>query len=223
MVGGHERRTKRRFDSGGANQDESGSSRPDVISGRELRPSERKRAAVADIVEESEGGSSSDEDDVEDSPYTIESRHGTAPVQENSSEDEEAAGGYDEEDEEEEMNQEDLSFPTIREPIRFGCVRCVDYSASGMTREVKRWRKIDPYSLERTSTDPRFHTKEQHDFYESVIIRDRKIAVDAQWVDWNSMEKANDPLFQEIMSECESQNIKALMGFQKDWNKEVIA
>jgi len=37
------------------------------------------------------------------------------------------------------------------------------------------------------------------------------------------MEKANDPLFQEIMSECESKNIKALMGFQKDWNKEVIA
>ena len=37
MVGGHERRTKRRFDSGGANQDESGSSRPDVISGRRER------------------------------------------------------------------------------------------------------------------------------------------------------------------------------------------
>ena len=50
-----------------------------------------------------------------------------------------------------------------------------------------------------------------------------KIAVDAQWVDWNSMERANDPLFQEIMSECENKNIKALMGFQKDWNKEVIA
>jgi len=37
------------------------------------------------------------------------------------------------------------------------------------------------------------------------------------------MERANDPLFQEIMSECETKNIKALMGFQKDWNKEVIA
>ena len=37
------------------------------------------------------------------------------------------------------------------------------------------------------------------------------------------MERANDPLFQEIMSEYESKNIKALMGFQKDWNKEVIA
>ena len=69
MAGGHERRTKRRFDSGRANQDESGFSRTNVVSGRELRPRERKRAAVADIVEESEGGSSSD--DEEDSPYRV--------------------------------------------------------------------------------------------------------------------------------------------------------
>ena len=67
MAGGHERRTKRRFDCGGANQDESGSSRPDVISGKELRPRDRKRAVAADTVKESDGGSSSDEDDVEDS------------------------------------------------------------------------------------------------------------------------------------------------------------
>ena len=140
MAGGHERRTKRRFDSRGANQDESGSSGINVVSGKKLRPRDRKRAATADIddiVEESEH-TSSGKDDVEDSPYRIESRHGKAPVQENSSEDEEAAGGYDKEDEEEEMNQEELSFPTIREPIRFGRGRCVDYSASGMTREVKR-------------------------------------------------------------------------------------
>ena len=37
------------------------------------------------------------------------------------------------------------------------------------------------------------------------------------------MEKANDPLFQEIMSVCESKHIKELMAFQKDWNKEVTA
>ena len=36
------------------------------------------------------------------------------------------------------------------------------------------------------------------------------------------MERANDPPFQEIMSECENKNIKTLMVFQKNWNKEVI-
>jgi len=92
-----------------------------------------------------------------------------------------------------------------------------------MTREVKRWRNIDPYSEPKSSAGPRFHTLFQHDFYESVILKDRKITIEAQWVDWESMEKANDPLFQEIMNACESKHIKELMGFQKDWNKEVIA
>ena len=181
----YERRTKRRYDSTSdvhmADADEGGSSHPNVSIRRTLRP--RQKRAADFVAGDSDGTTSSDEEDVEDSPFRVEPRHGKAPVQENSSEDEEAAGEHDEEDEEEEMNQEELSFPTIREPIRFGRGRCVDYSASGMTREVKRWRKIDPYPLERTSTDPRFHTKEQRDFYESVIIRDRKIAVDAQWVD----------------------------------------
>ena len=112
----YERRTKRRYDSTSdvhmADADEGGSSHPNVTSGRTMRP--RQKRAVDYIAGDSGGTTSSDEDDVEDSPYTIESRHGTAPVQENSSEDEEAAGGYDKEDEEEEMNQEDLSFPTIR-------------------------------------------------------------------------------------------------------------
>ena len=35
--------------------------------------------------------------------------------------------------------------------------------------------------------------------------------------------KTNDPLFQHIIDACESKNVKDLMGFQKDWNKELIA
>ena len=159
MTGDHKRRTKHRHDSTSVvhmeDTDEGGSSHPNVTSGRTLRP--RQRRAADNVARDVGGTTSSDEDDVEDSPFRVEPRHGKAPVQENSSENEEAAEGDDEEDE---MHQEELSFPTIKEPIRFGRGRCVDYSASGMTREVKRWRKIDPYSLERTSTDPRFHTKE---------------------------------------------------------------
>ena len=67
MARGHERRTKCRFDSGSANQDESESSQINMVSGGELWPRDRKRAVAADTVKESDGGSSSDEDDVEDS------------------------------------------------------------------------------------------------------------------------------------------------------------
>ena len=110
MAGGHERRTKRRFDSGRANQDESGFSRTNVVSGRELRPRERKRAATADIVEESECGSSSDD---EDSAYRVEQRSGKAPMQENNSEEEEEAVGDDEEEEESEKSEENLTYPIL--------------------------------------------------------------------------------------------------------------
>ena len=177
MVGGHERRTKRIFDSGRANQDESGFSRTNVVSGRELRPRERKRAGAADIVEESEGGSSSD--DEYDSPYWVEQRSGKAPMQENSSEEEEEIADDDEEEEESEKRKENLTYPIIQRPVRLGSKKCVDYYGKGMTREVKRWRSIDPYPEPKTSTDPIFHTLYQQDFYESVILRDRKIAIEA--------------------------------------------
>ena len=114
MTRGYERRTKRRFDSGGANQDESGSSGTNVISGRELRPRERKRSATAsidDIVEESEH-TSSDEDNVEDSPYRVEQRSGKAQAEENSCEEEEETAGDDEEEEENDR-EENLTYPIL--------------------------------------------------------------------------------------------------------------
>ena len=152
IEGGHERRIKWRFDSGSANQDESGSSGTNVVSGRELRPRERKRATTADIVEESVGGSSSDD---EDSPYRVEQRSRKAPMQENSSEEEEETA---DDDEEEEEMEENLTYPIIQRPVRLGSKKCVDYYGKRMTREVKRWRSIDPYLEPKTSTDPRFHT-----------------------------------------------------------------
>ena len=210
---GHERRTKRRFDIGGANQDESGSSGTNMISGRELRPRERKRSATApidDIVEESEH-TSSDEDNVEDSPYRVEQRSGKAPAEESSSEEEEETAG-DDEVEKEKDREESLIYPIIQRPIRLGSRKCVDYYRKGMTREVKRWRSIDPYPEPKNAVDPRFHTLFQQDFYESVILRDGKIAIEVQCVDWRSMEKTNDPLFQHIIDACESKHVKDLMG-----------
>ena len=115
MAGGRERRTKRRFDSGSANQDESRSSGTNVMSGRELRPREKKRSATAtidDIVEESEH-TSSDEDDVEDSPYRVEQRSGKAQAEENSSEEEEETAGHDDE-EEENVREKNLTYPILQ-------------------------------------------------------------------------------------------------------------
>ena len=58
--------------------DDGGSSYLNVVSGRELRS--RKRSAADDIIEESDGSSSND-DEVEDETYRVEHRAGKGPVQ----------------------------------------------------------------------------------------------------------------------------------------------
>ena len=113
---------------------------------------------------------------MEDSPYRVEQRSGKAPADEKNSEGEKEAAGDDEEEEESEERKENLTYPVTQRPVRLGSRKYVDYSGKGMTREVKRWRSIDSYPEPNTSTDPGFHTLYLQDFYESVILRDRKIA-----------------------------------------------
>jgi hypothetical protein len=56
-----------------------------------------------------------------------------------------------------------------------------------------------------------------------VIIKKPKITHKAQYVDWEHMAKKNDPIFNEVIRNCERQRVKVLMGFQQDWDKEIIA
>ncbi len=50
---------------------------------------------------------------------------------------------------------------------------------------LRKWREADPYaSRRRTAVDYRFHTKEQHDFYETVLLDKKPIVCDMRWVDW---------------------------------------
>jgi hypothetical protein len=56
-----------------------------------------------------------------------------------------------------------------------------------------------------------------------MIIKKPKITHKAQYVDWEHMARKNDPIFNEVISNCERQRVKVLMGFRWDWNKEIIA
>src|SRR3954466_2364735 len=50
---------------------------------------------------------------------------------------------------------------------------------------LKKWREADPYaSRRRTVVDYMFHTKEQQDFYETVLLDNKLIVCDMRWVDW---------------------------------------
>ena len=137
----YERRTKRHMDPVGGNQDEGGSSDPVVRSTRELRPRGQKRPQDDDIVEESAGESSdSSDDEIEDSTFRVEHRHGKGPANGSGSDEEEEEGDISDNDEEEEggseESEQEIPFHITQRPIRLGSRRCIDYSGSGMTREV---------------------------------------------------------------------------------------
>ena len=131
-----------------ADADEGGSGQPNVFSGKELRT--RKRAAASEILEDSNGSSSRD-DDVEDEPYRVEHRAGKGPALESSSED--AA-----DDEEEESGDDDEcgDAPVMNRPrYPFGHAP-TNYFGDGMTETVKRLRRENPYAEARNAIDPRF-------------------------------------------------------------------
>ena len=72
----------------------------------------------------------------------------------------------DEKEKEGDEKEENLPYPTVRKPSRprpFN-KRYIDYTRSGMPRKVKRLRKINPYTEERSARDSRFHTQFQEDF-----------------------------------------------------------
>ena len=50
-----------------------------------------------------------------------------------------------------------------------------------------------------------------------------KITHEAQFVDWEDMERKNNAIFNEVIAACEEKRISHLMGFKHGWNKEIIA
>ena len=145
MAGQHERRSKCRFDSSSdipmAGIDEGGSSHPNVVSGRELRPRGQKRVATDDIMEESDESSSSDEE-TEDEIFRVEHRAGKGPAQQNSSEEEAAAGSDSGDDDEEGSDSNNdtgvANAPVITRP-RYPFGRApTNYFGDGMTEIVRR-------------------------------------------------------------------------------------
>ena len=48
---------------------------------------------------------------------------------------------------------------------------------------LRLWRQYDPYVVSRrTVVDYRFHTKEQQDFYETILLDKKPIVCDMRWV-----------------------------------------
>ena len=58
---------------------------------------------------------------------------------------------------------------------------------------LRLWRQSDPYAVRRrTIVDYRFHTKEQQDFYETVLLDKKPIVSDMKWVGWKYIDENED-------------------------------
>jgi hypothetical protein len=168
----------------------------------------------------------SSDDDVEDPSLNFElswRNQGVAGGGNDS--DDDSAEEEDEEEEQQGGQHQQLGRPYIREPNYPSYRWPIDYYQAGMAETVVALRRTNPANEERTATDYRFRTIFQQDYYTIAIITGRKskITNDAQYVDWEFMERKNNLSFDEVIQACEAKGIKALMGFKQHWNKELIA
>jgi hypothetical protein len=169
--------------------------------------------------------STSSDDNIEDETFPVQyelRRHQEAGSDSDEAKDE------DEEDEEEDVDAMDEDYDNqgrlkIIPPTYIYPDRPVKYNGARMTKALKKLRDKNPYEEGKSASDPRFWAKFQQDYYATMIIKKLKITHKAQYVDWEHMARKGDLIFDEVISNCEKQRVKTLMGFRQDWNKEIIA
>ena len=89
---------------------------------------------------------------------------------------------------------------------------------------LRKWRLFDPYAIRRrTAIDYRFHTKEQQDFYETVLLDKKPIVCDMRWVDWKFM-KENEDHYPGVYDNFKACGVDEFVG-QKftNWNDELVS
>src|SRR3954466_4703335 len=88
---------------------------------------------------------------------------------------------------------------------------------------LRKWRGEDPYaSRRRIAVDYKFHTKEQQDFYETVLLDKKPIVCDMRWVDWDYI-KENEEHYPGVQDSFKACGVADFVG-QKltKWNEELI-
>ncbi|KAI5012598.1 hypothetical protein ZWY2020_024864 [Hordeum vulgare] len=88
---------------------------------------------------------------------------------------------------------------------------------------LRKWRVADPYAVRRrTIVDPRFHTKEQQDFYETVLYDKSPAINDMRYVDWAYI-KENENFFPHVQENFRIVDIEDFVGKERTpWNDEMI-
>jgi len=88
---------------------------------------------------------------------------------------------------------------------------------------LRAWRAIDPYAQRRkTAMDNRSYTKEQQDFYETVLLDKSPAVSDMRYVDWKYI-KVNEDFFLNVQDNFHCIGLDEFVGKEfTAWNDEMI-
>ncbi|KAI4999691.1 hypothetical protein ZWY2020_004280 [Hordeum vulgare] len=88
---------------------------------------------------------------------------------------------------------------------------------------LREWRSIDSHDVRRrTHVDPRFHTREQQDFCEILLLGKNPAISDMRYVDWEYI-KANEHYFPHVRENFMMVDIEDFVGKEMSaWNDEMI-
>ena len=90
--------------------------------------------------------------------------------------------------------------------------------------QVKRARAENPYVwLNDRGIDYRFWSIFQFDFYKTVILAKEKKIVQMKYIDWDHIESMNTLDSKRVIDIVTEHGLKDVMGFQYDWNREILA
>ena len=90
---------------------------------------------------------------------------------------------------------------------------------------LRLWRQSDPYAVRRrTAVDPRFHTREQQDFYETVLMDKKPIVADTRYVDWKYIDsEEHRDFFPHVHESFTACGVADFVGQELTaWNDEMI-
>jgi hypothetical protein len=89
--------------------------------------------------------------------------------------------------------------------------------------QVKKARAANPYVwLNDRGIDYKFWFLFQFNFYKTVILAKEKI-VQMKYLDWDHIESMNTPDSRRVIETMTEHGLKDIMGFQYDWNQEILA
>ena len=72
--------------------------------------------------------------------------------------------------------------------------------------------------------DYRFWNEFHSNFYATAILASKKIKIiKMQYIDWDEIQEKEEPEFDKVIKICDRFQLLDIMGFQYNWNEEVLA